>query len=243
MNTESRRGIFPWFTVIEGIMGFFLQCWLFSSINSHKLLPADHIAGYLSLGLLALTLVICWLGSRHEEDLCPDKLFFSSRASAAGIGLSAVGLAMSSIPIGFGGILQILAFGSGILAAAALGHIAVCRAKKFHADAMLHCIITIHLILRTMVYCSSWSAQPQFLQYFFPLLACVFLMITSYYRAALALGLEHSKKYVFFSQAALFCCCVCCRGSDWLFYLSGALWLTFDCPAPSTVTEEFSEYE
>ena len=239
MNTESRSGIFPWFTVIEGIMGFFLQCWLFSSINADKLLPENHIAGILSYCLLALTMVICWVGSRKEEDLCPDKLFFSSGPAAAGIGLSALGLAVSAITVGTDGILQALALGTGLLAAAALGYIAVCRAKKFHADAMLHCIITLHLILRTMVSCSSWSAQPQFQQYFFPLLACVFLMITSYYRAALALGMEHSKKYVFFSQAALFCCFMCCRGYDWLFYLSAVLWLTFDCPAPSTVNEEF----
>ena len=65
-------------------------------------------------------------------------------------------------------------------------------------------------------------------------------MIASYCRAALALDLAHGKKYVFFSQAALFCCCVCCRGSDWLFYLSAALWLTFDCPAPSTAPEKSS---
>lgn len=243
MNTESRSGIFPWFTIIEGIAGFFLQCWLFSSINTNALLPVGHIAGILSFALLALTLLICWIGARKEEDLCPDKLFFSSGASAVGIGLSAAGLAFSAFTANGNGILQILTFGSGLLAAAALGYIAVCRAKKFHADAMLHCIITVYLILRTMTNCSVWSAQPQFLQYFFPLLACVFLMIASYYRAALALGLEHSKKYVFFSQAALFCCCVCCRGSDWLFYLSGALWLTFDCPAPSAVAEKFSENE
>ena len=243
MNTESRNGIFPWFTIIEGIAGFFLQCWLFSAIDLSGLLPAGHIAGILSFCLLALTLVICWIGARKEEDLCPDKLFFSSGASAVGIGLSAAGLAISAFTVKGPDILHILAFASGLLAAVALGYIAVCRARKFHADAMLHSIITIHLILRTMVSCSSWSAQPQFLQYFFPLLACVFLMITSYYRAALALGLEHSKKYVFFSQAALFCCCVCCRGSDWLFYLSGALWLTFDCPAPSAALEEFSENE
>lgn len=243
MNTESRSGIFPWFTIIEGIAGFFLQCWLFSTIDLSGLLPANHIAGILSFALLALTLAICWFGARKEEDLCPDQLFFSSGAAAVGIGLSAAGLAISAFTANGNGILQILTFGFGLLAAAALGYIAVCRAKKFHADAMLHCIITVYLILRTMSNCSVWSAQPQFLQHFFPLLACVFLMITSYYRAALALGLEHSKKYVFFSQAALFCCCVCCRGSDWLFYLSGALWLTFDCPAPSAVTEEFSENE
>lgn len=241
MNTQSRSGIFPWFTIIEGIAGFLLQCWLFSSINSHHLLPTDHIAGYFSLGLLALTLAICWLGARNEEDLCPDQPFFSSGAAAVGIGLSAACMAFSAFTAYGNGILQILTFGTGILAAAALGYIALCRARKSHADAMLYCIITVYLILRTMTNCSNWSAQPQFLQYFFLLLACVFLMITSYYRAALALGLACSRMYVFFSQAALFCCMMCCRGSDWLFYLSGALWLIFDSPA--TAPEELSQDE
>lgn len=238
MRIKSPRGIFPWFTVIEGLAGFFMQCWLFSDLEADGLLPPYHLGGILSFALLALTMVICWFGSRGEKDLCPDKLFFPSSAAAIGIGLSAVGLAFSSFTATGKGILQQLTFGSGILAAIALGYIAVCRARKFHANAMLHCIITVYLILRTMASCSSWSAEPQFLMYLFPLLACVFLMITSYYRAALALGVEHSKKYVFFSQAALFCCLLCCRGEDWVFYLSCALWLTFDCPAPSTVKNQ-----
>ena len=42
MNTQPRSGIFPWFTIIEGIAGFFLQCWLFSSINAKGLLPTNN---------------------------------------------------------------------------------------------------------------------------------------------------------------------------------------------------------
>ena len=37
---------------------------------------------YAAVFLLALTLVICWLGARNEEDLCPDQPFFSSGAAA-----------------------------------------------------------------------------------------------------------------------------------------------------------------
>ena len=240
MNTQSRSGIFPWFTIVEGIAGFFLQCWLFSSINAKGLLPTNHIAGDLSFGLLALTMAICWLGARSEEDLHPDGMFFPSGVAAVGIALSAVAMAFSAFTTNGNGILQMLSFGTGILAAAALGYIALCRAKKSHANAMLHCIITIYLILRTMTNCGVWSAEPQFQQFFFPLLACVFLMIAAYYRAALALGMAVNKRYVFFSQMALFSCLMCCRGSDWLFYLSGVLWMTFDYPAPATVPEKLS---
>ena len=238
MKLNAPRGIFPWFTVIEGIVGFVMQCWLFSSLDANGLLTPYHPAGILSFVLLALTLVICWFGSRGEKELCPDRLFFSSAPAAVGIALSGVGMAFSSMTVGGSGVLRLLSFGSGMLAAIALGYIAICRARQFHADAMLHCLVTVYLILRTMASCSVWSSEPQFLLYFFPLLACAFLMIASYYRAALALGAEHSKKYVFFSQAALFACLLCCRGEDWVFYLSGALWLTFDCPAPSTVKNQ-----
>ena len=243
MNTQPRSGIFPWFTMIEGIAGFFLQCWLFSAINAKGLLPTNHIAGYLSFGLLALTLVICWLGARSEEDPHSDGTIFPSGVATAGIALSAVAMAFSAFATNRIGILQILSFGTGILAAAAMGYIALCRAKKLYANAMLHCIITIYLILRTMANCGSWSAEPQFQQFFFPLLACVFLMIAAYYRAALALGMAVNKRYVFFSQMALFSCLMCCRGSDWLFYLSGALWMLFDSPAPATAVEELSRDE
>ena len=235
MGIFSKKAVFPWFTVAEGISGFFMQCWLFSTADDRGLLPRYHFAGIMSFVLLALTLVICWMGSREEKDLCPDKLFFASVPSAAGIGLSAAGVAFSAFTVTGAGFLRVITPLCGILAAAALGYIAYCRLKDLHADCTLHCVITVYLILRTMTSCSIWSAEPQFQRYFFPLLACVFLMLASYYRTALALGVEHSKRYVFFSQAALFCCCLCCRGSDWLFYLSAALWLTFDCPAPSSV--------
>ena len=75
MNTQSRSGIFPWFTIVEGIAGFFLQCWLFSSINAKELLPTNHIAGYLSFGLLALTMVICCLAPGVKKICTPMGCF------------------------------------------------------------------------------------------------------------------------------------------------------------------------
>lgn len=236
MKFLSKKGVFPWFTVIEGIVGFFMQCWLFSSADSRGLLPRFHFAAIASFVLLAITLVICWVGARAEHDLSPDKMFLAYPPASAGIFLSAIGFAISGFTVTGFSFLRFLTPICGILAGAALGYIAYCRLKGLHADCLVHCVITVYLILRTMTCCSNWSSEPQFLRYFFPLLACCFLLITSYHRAMLALGEEHCRQYVFFSQLALFCCCMCCRGSDWLFYLSAALWLTFDCPAPSSLT-------
>ena len=235
MHISSRRGIFPWFTIIEGIAGFFMQCWLFSTADGTGLLPQYHFAGIVSFLLLALTLAICWMGARAEEDTSPDKLFLAYPPAAAGIALSALGFAISAFTVSGFSFLAFLTPICGILAGAVLGYIAYCRLKGLQTEGILHCVITVYLILRTMTSCGIWSAEPQLLRYFFPLLACILLLIASYYRAALALGAANCSRYVFFSQAALFCCCLSCRGSDWLFYLSAAIWLSWDFPAPSSV--------
>lgn len=235
MHISSRRGIFPWFTIIEGIIGFFMQCWLFSTANERGLLPQTHFAGIASFLLLAMTLAICFLGARQEKEICPDRLFLAYPPAAAGIFLSAVGFAVSGFTVSGVSFLAFLTPLCGLLTGAALAYVAYCRLKGLQSEGILHCVIPVYLILRTMACCGTWSAEPQLLRYFFPLLACILLMMASYYRAALALGTADCRRYVFFSQAALFCCCLSCRGSDWLFYLSAALWLSWDCPAPSSV--------
>ena len=233
MRFSSKTGIFPWFTISEGFIGFLLQCWLFSDMDGNGLLPQYHFAGIMSLLLLAITLVICWMGARVEADTRADDLFPFNPPAAVGIAVSAVGFGVSAFTASGFSLLQFLTPVFGILAAAALMYVAYCRLKGLQANCLLYCIITVYLILRTMSRCHTWGAEPQLLQHFFPLLSCIFLLLTSYYRAALAIGEGDYRRYVFFNQAALFCCCLSCRGSDWLFYLSAAIWLSWDSPFPS----------
>lgn len=235
MHISSKRGIFPWFTIMEGIAGFFMQCWLFSATDAQGLLPRYHFAGILSFLLLALTLGICFIGARKEPEVCPDRLFLAYPPAATGIAIAAVGFAVSAFTVSGFGFLQIITPFLGVVAAAALMYVAYCRFKGLQADCLLYCTVTIYLILHTMSCCSTWGTQTQLLRYFFPLLASILLLISSYYRAVLAMGKVNYKRYVFFSQAALFCCSVSCLGSNWLFYLSAAFWLSWDFPAPSSV--------
>jgi len=235
MRLFSRRGIFPWFTVIEGVAGFFMQCWLFSTADRWGLLPRYHFSGFVSFFLLALTFFVCFMGARQEKDVSPEKLFLAYPPAAAGIGLSAIGFAISSFTVSGLSFLRFLTPVLGVLSAAALIYAAYCRMKGRQADGLLYCIVIVFLILRTMSCCSAWGSEPQLMRYFFPLLACVLLLVASYYRAALAIGEINYRRYVFFSQVALFCCCLSCRGGDWLFFLSAVLWLTCDFPAPSSL--------
>ena len=96
MKYLSKKGFFPCFTIALGVAGFIMQCWLFSATDNQGLLPQNHIAGAVSLALLALTLAVCWMGTRVKH----HGPVFSGTASAAGIALSAIGIAFSAFTAG-----------------------------------------------------------------------------------------------------------------------------------------------
>lgn len=234
MKISSKTGIFPWFTLIEGFVGFSLMSWLLSGRSAEGLLPKNHLGGILCFVFFAVTLVICWLGVQNVAQSAPyDVLFSASVPAAAGIGLGAVGFLISAFSVPGEGPLRAITPAVGVLAAVALGYTACCRFKGLRPNFLSHYGIVIYLILRTMCGCGVWSAQTQLFTYFFPLLSCLLLMMAGYYRAVLDAPTGNPKRYIFFSQAALFCCCVSCAGRDWLFYLSCALWMASDyCALP-----------
>ena len=78
---------------------------------------------------------------------------------------------------------------------------------------------------------ASMTEDESFVEYIFPLLACVFLMLTGYYRAVSDTGMDSGRGRVFFNQAAVYCCCLSLIGENRLFYMGMILWLVLDlCP-------------
>ena len=233
MGTLTKTRFFPWTTLLVGLIGFALRCWLYSGTED-SLLPANHPAGTLCFILLALVLAACWFGvqnvSSHEEY---RTLFPASVAGAAGTLLAAIGIGISAFLTPGTGVFRILVPIVGVIAAAALAMTALCRLKGRKPLWLLLCTVAVFLMIRTMAYCSVWSAQTQLQQYFFQLIGSCFLLLAAYYRTSLGIRGGRPGLYVFFSQAALFCCCLCCVGSDWLFYLSAGIWMAADyCALP-----------
>lgn len=235
MKHSSGLGLFPGFPLLNGILGFWLRCWLFSALDRKGLLPENHIAGILSLILLALTLLVCWFGVRKAAasdaygNLFPASTFaaIGSAVGALGIGYAAI-TERSSAPVGM--LLLIL----GVLSCGALLFAAFCRYKGTRPNCLLYGLVAVYIMLRTLVFCRDWGSETQLQMYLFQLLSSVFMMIACYYRAELAARPGDCRRYVFFSQAAIFCCCLCLPLQDWLFYLSTGLWLAADfCALPS----------
>jgi len=237
MNSSSKQGIFPWFPLFAGVIGLALRSWLLSLATPQGLLPHNHISAILSFLLLAVTLGVCLLGVRKAAPSgAYSQLFPRSPVAAAGIFIGAIGMGFSGFTLKITGLLQIFLPVLGVLSAATLLLTAYCRFKGLRPNCLAHATVVVFLLLRILACCQTWGSEPQLLLYFFHLLACLFLLIASYYRAEMDVQMKDCRRYVFFGQIALFCCCLCLLGEDWLFYLSAAIWMATDTCVMPTVS-------
>lgn len=229
MKQSNTPGIFPWFSLLTGIVGFAMRSWLFSLTDRQGLLPQNHIAGVLPLLLLAVTMVVYCLWVRKAQAFTVyAHVFPQSVISALGALAGALGLGYTAFFQKSTGFLQLPLLVLGVLCAAALLLIALCRFQGRRPHYLLRSIVTFYLILRTVVCCRAWGTQPQLQLYLFPLLASLFLMLACYQHAELDFRVRNYRWYGFFNQAALFCCFQCVFGQDWLFYLSMGIWMSTD---------------
>ena len=229
MKLFSKQGLFPLFPILTGMAGLALRFRLLSAVDDRGLLPQNHIAGILTYLLLLVTLVVCFLGARSATpSTAYRKLFPPSRIAATGTVIGAVGIGVSAFTTGAAGFLQILLPILGVLSGGAMLYAAYCRLIGLRPSCLLHGGIVVFLVLRVLAYCRLWGAEPQLQMYFFQLIGSLFLLLACYHRAEADALMGDYRKYLFFGQAALFCCCVCLSGADWLFYLSAGVWIASD---------------
>lgn len=235
MTFRSKTGIFPWFTILLGMIGFALRCVLFAG-TAAGLVPEHTVAGALCFVLFAVALAFCALGLRNTGARAAyAELFPASQAAGIGSTVAAVGFLISAFTLKGAGMLGTISAIIAVPAAFALAAAGYCRYVGRRPKFALHCAIALFLMLRTMAFCQIWRSESQLQLYFFQLLACLFLMLACYYRTALDLQTGDCRKFIFFAQAALFCCCLSCRGDNWLFYLAGAFWMASDfCTLPAS---------
>lgn len=218
----------PFFTLAAGLLGFILQLILQSTgVDEKGLLITGHFAGILLYILTALVLGVLLLAVRKMQNISRyNKLFPASPVSFAGCILAAAGIA----GCGVFSLLQqrdIITVLTAVLAVAAtvcLVLLGLCRKKGKQPSYLLHACVTAYLMLQLVTLYRHWSPEPQLLQYFFPLLGAVFLMLTAYQAACLDDGKGSRRWYVVCNQAAVFFCCVSLLSEYWLLYLAMGVW-------------------
>lgn len=222
--------ILPWFTMGAGGLGLVLQLWFRSGIDNKGLLPASHPALPLTYLLFAMVLVVAFLCARQLPPISKySRLFPGGVGRVIGCTVAAAGVLYAGIYfMKSNGGLGILTFVTGLAAAACLVFLAVLRQKGGRPPVMIHTVLTVFFMLFTVCNCRLWGSEPQVQAYIFPLFSCVFLMLTGYHRAVLDVQKGSRMWLVFWSQAALFSCCIALGGHNRFFYLTMIVWLALD---------------
>ncbi len=226
--------------VAAGLVGFGLRTWLFKTgIDGRGLLMTDHPAHILILvlmGLVMAVLAVCALQ-------CPKQLrrplpasmvaFWGCMVAAVGILLANV-LELATASDGVTVACSVM----GVLAAFGFFYMGI-RRKSGHRGSMASfTLIIIYYMTHLIQQYRMWSAQSQLQVYFFPLMASVFLMLFAYHRAGLDVNGKSFRRYIFFNQAALFCCLLSLNSDSWLFYLAMAVWAATDLHIPEHTEPE-----
>lgn len=225
--------ILPLFTMGVGGLGLALRLWLFSAIDGRGLLPRSHPAQTLLYILSALVIGALFLATRQPGPRRDPARWMSALAYA----LAGAGLALTAFSSHTGGVIRlenmakaVCLIGGGVLLLQAL-----LTALSKPIPYWLSALLTGMLMINTVAQCQIWGSVPQLQEFFFPLMASVFLLLTAYHKTALLAGQPSSKKLAFFSQCALFFCCTSLNDAQWPLYLGMLFWCAVQlpsCPQP-----------
>lgn len=225
MKHPFHSRILPWFPLGAGAAGLVLRFWLFSAVDQKGLLPAGHFADPALYLLTALTLGILFLSTRQLQ---PKKLTKTGYrlSSAFACFTGALGLGYTAIMDFCAGTvrLSMVAAIASILGALALLSMALLHYSHLKVPYWLNAIVTVILMLDTVAQCQTWGAVPQLQEYFFPLLASIFLILTAYQATTLSAGKGKPQQLAFFSQSAVFLCFVSLNTAQWPLYLGLLFW-------------------
>lgn len=225
MKHPFRSHLLPWFPLGAGILGLALRLWLFSAIDEKGLLPTGHIADPLLYLLTGLTLGILFLSTRELLPKQFSKEFYRLSGIIACL-LGALGLCYSSILEITTATVRIPQIVAMIRIIGGVTLLCMALLRYFHKKVpyWANAVITVVLMLHAVSQCRIWGSTPQLQEYFFPLLASVFLILTAYQATAVSAGQEKVKLLAFFSQGAAFLCCLSLNTAHWPMYLGMLFW-------------------
>lgn len=232
MKTASSPRLFPFLTLGAGGIGFALYRWLLTGGMDEKgLLVSGYPAGTLLFILTALVLAALFFLLKSLPPVSKYRhLFPPSYLNALGCVFGAAALIYAAVTEGLSGtdIFSRLLLPVGIAGGIALLCMAYFRSKGLRPSFYLTCIPVVYMILHLITLCRICGTEPQLLLFFFPLMACVFLLLTFYQHCALVIHSGSRWQFLFYNQAALFFCCLSLGTQAWRFFLGMLLWTAAD---------------
>ena len=240
MKKFIKPSYIPLFILGAGGLGYALQTWLYATgSDGAGLFRRGHPAEILLYVLTAAVIGFILYSLRPIKGTpAYDRMFRPGLLPALGYWIAAVGIIFISVfdLSSAQQTVQIVGAVCGILAALCLAYHGLCRFGVLTCKFDLHSIIVIYLVLHLVNQYKFWSSEPQMQNYFFQLLASIFLMLDVYYHACLSAGKDARRAYAFLHYCTCFFCCVAAQSQNMLFYLVMAIW-GFTCGPALSPTE------
>ena len=225
MKHPFQSRILPLFTMGAGGIGLALRIWLFSATDEKGLLPLGHIADYCLYILSAVALGILFLATR---ELTPRRITRKFARLSAGCAYALGGLCLMLTAVleiaGSSARLAWVATAASLLGGVLMLFMAALKYLGKRIPYWLPAALTVILMLDTVTQCQVWGAEPQLQTYFFPLMASVFLILTAYQKTVLCAKRQGRRKLAFYSQCALFFCCLSLNTAQWSLYFGMLFW-------------------
>jgi hypothetical protein len=225
MKNPFSSHILPLFPIEAGILGLLLRIWLFLATDDKGLLPAGHFADKALHILIALVLLILFLATRTLTPRPINKKVlrltnaYACIFGGTGLLITAV-LLLTSSPARMAW-LAMIATGLGCIVMLLMAVLHFCR-RRVHF--VLPAVVTVALMLNVVAQCQVWGAIPQLQIYYCPLLASIFLILCTYQKTAVTAKKGNPRLLAFFSQAALFFCCVSLSAPQLPLHLGMMFW-------------------
>ena len=225
MKHPFHSRILPLFPIAAGAIGLALRVWLFSATDDKGLLPAGHPANYALYLLTAVTLGILFLATRELHSRRISRKFVRLSGTCAYF-LAGLGLLSTAVWVLPGSTIRLARVAMVVSVAGGLvmfysAFLKLCRKRLPY---WLPAMLAVVLMLDTVAQCQAWGTEPQLQVYFFPLMASVFLILSAYQKTAYAAGRGNPKLLAFFSQSALFFCCLSLDTPQWPLFAGMLFW-------------------
>ena len=225
MKSPFHSHILPLFAVFSGLLGLLLRIWLFSAIDEKGLLPAGHFAGYALFVVSAIAIAVVFLASCNLSPRLLRKRtirtfnILAYFAGGMGLILNAVFI-LSKSPVRLALVSTVTSLLGGIV----MFLIAYLYKASKQIPYLLPAAVTVALMLDAVAQCQVWGSLPQLQEYFFPLMASIFLILTGYERTLFAARKPRPSVLAFYSQTAVFFCIVSLNSPQWFLYLGMLFW-------------------
>ena len=220
----------PAIVVFAGLLGFIFRIWILGTgPNSEGLYKPQPLAWVLLWVLTALTLfAVIWLPRRLRSPGRYSDHFPASIPGAIGGVLAMLACLTSALGIfqaASGGLATFTAI-LGLAATVCLGLAAFARFTGKQPMMVAHTVPCLYFALLTFDRCRNWSNETQIGLYLFAFLASLCIMLATYQRACLDVGLGKRRSYLFWSLSGVYFCILALPGSDdLLFFGCMAVWL------------------